>query len=259
MQQRYFLELSYRGTNFHGWQRQNNAMSVQETLETALSKVQKIETGLLGCGRTYTGVHASQYFAHFDAQEPLSTNFLPHLNSLVAPDIFVSKVHAVHEQAHARFDARQRAYNYFLHLQYDPFLRGLSTEYVHHALDFDRMNEAAQLLLKFTDFAGYQKTGSGSKTSICRLDHAQWQPAQSVIPTGSKTECWVFQIVADRFLRGMVRLIVGSLLEVGRGRVSLEQFEETVAARKRFDRMTAAPPDGLYLSRIHYPYLNPPA
>jgi len=257
MPQRYFLELAYRGTHFHGWQRQHNAMSVQETLEKALSAVLQTPTGILGCGRTDTGVHAAQYFAHFDAPDGLPQTALAHLNGLVSPDIIVHRIHEVHDKAHARFDATQRAYDYYLHLRPDPFRTGLSTCYPYFPLDFDRMNEAAALLLTITDFPGFQKTGSGAKTSLCRLDQALWHPVQTDYPVRACSDAWVFRIAADRFLRGMVRMVVGSLIEVGRGRVSVREYAETIAAGKRFARITAAPPDGLYLSRVHYPYLNP--
>jgi len=257
MPARFFLELAYRGTQFHGWQRQHNAISVQETLEKALGTVLKTPTAIIGCGRTDTGVHAAQYFAHFDAPDGLPATALPHLNGLVAPDIVVHRIHAVAEKAHARFDATQRAYDYYLHLRHDPFRKGLSTCYPYFKLDFDRMNQAAAELLQHKDFPGFQKTGSGAKTSLCRVDQAEWQPVITDYPVRGCSDAWVFRIAADRFLRGMVRMIVGSLFEVGRGHISLEEYAETVAAGRRFDRITAAAPDGLYLSRVHYPYLNP--
>ncbi len=263
MPKRFFLELSYRGTNFHGWQRQHNAGSVQEHLEKALSEVLRQPSYVLGCGRTDTGVHAAQYFAHFDLSDEagIPPSFLAHLNSLCGRDLAVHALHPVHESAHARFDAVQRAYDYFLHLNRDPFREGLSTTYPFLKLNVERMNEAAALLLRQQSFGGFQKTGSDAKTAICRLDQAVWEPLSGDFPPQmlkkGSGEAWVFRIAADRFLRGMVRMVVGALLEVGRGRISVEQFGQTIAAEKRFDRMTAAPPDGLYLSRVHYPYLNP--
>ncbi len=257
MPQRFFLELAYRGTQFHGWQRQLNAMSVQETLEMALSTVLKTSTAIIGCGRTDTGVHAGQYFAHFDAETELPEHILAHLNGLTGPDIAIHALHPVHDRAHARFDAVQRVYRYYLHLRRDPFRNGLSTCYPYRILNFELMNRAAAMLLDYGDFPGFQKTGSGAKTSRCKLVQAEWISLETDYPVHSRGHAWIFTISADRFLRGMVRMIVGSLIEVGKGSVSLEEFSETLAAGRRFNRITAAPPDGLYLSRVHYPYLNP--
>ncbi len=258
MSQRFFLQLAYRGSSYHGWQRQHNAHSVQEALEAALQQVLRSPTALIGCGRTDTGVHASRYYAHFDAAEALPANFLPHLNSLVRPDIVAHALHPVHANAHARFDAVLRVYVYYLHHFEDPFLRGLSTSNPFDRLDMERMNEAAECLPALSDFTSFMKTGSSAKTARCRVQYARWEPLSQPFPEGGSGEMWLFRIAADRFLRGMVRLIVGALMEVGRGRLSPEEFRQTVASGQRFRYATSAPPDGLYLSQVHYPYLNPP-
>lgn len=252
--QRYFLELAYLGTPFNGWQRQPNADTVQGRIEDALRVLTREETLITGCGRTDTGVHAASYFAHFDLPEAhagLATSLCERLNGLLPKAIRIHAAHPVHADAHARFDAVQRAYAYRLHRREDPFLDGYSFRYPYAAWNLDAMNAAADGLRRVGDFSSFMKTGSDAKTPHCRVDLAFWEPDPQ---TPKASEGWVFRIAADRFLRGMVRLVVGGLLEVGRERLSPEAFLETVHKGERFQRSTAAPAHGLYLHRIRYPY-----
>lgn len=248
---RVFLELAYHGQAFNGWQRQPGARTVQGELETALATLARAPVEVTGCGRTDTGVHAATAFAHADLPGEALTRAREGLNGLLPRGIRVRGVHPVHAEAHARFDAVQRAYAYRLHRKPDPFLEGLSHAWPYPEWDLAAMNRAADHLRGFSDFRSFQKTGSDAKTARCRVDLAFWEPDPLAPP---ESEGWVFRIAADRFLRGMVRLVVGALFEVGRGRLSPAAFRDTVASGERFARSTAAPAHGLYLHRIRYPY-----
>jgi tRNA pseudouridine38-40 synthase len=253
--QRYFLELAYFGTPFKGWQRQPDTDTVQGRIEEALRVLTREDIAITGCGRTDTGVHASNYFAHLDLPEAMQPKLegvlTERLNGLLPKAIRIHCAYPMHADAHARFDAVQRAYAYRLHRREDPFLEGYSYRYPYPEWDLDAMNKAADGLRRIGDFTSFMKTGSDAKTPHCRVDLAFWEPDPQA-PKAS--EGWVFRIVADRFLRGMVRLIVGAILEVGRGRLSPEAFLDTVVQKERFQRSTAAPAHGLYLHRIRYPY-----
>lgn len=243
---RYFIELSYRGTNFHGWQIQENAHSVQAELNKALSILLKEGTSTLGAGRTDTGVHAKFFVAHFDtARQDLSSNesFIYHLNQILPFDISVKAIRKVKPEAHARFDAISRTYHYYICRDKDPFWRELAWLY-HGTLDVDLMQKAANTLFNYDDFTSFSKVGSDNKTSICKITTAKWE---------SKENLLIFEITADRFLRNMVRAIVGTLVEVGRGKITLEKFEEIIAAKNRSLAGTSAPAEGLYLTDIKYP------
>ncbi|MCH5225082.1 MAG: tRNA pseudouridine(38-40) synthase TruA [Muribaculaceae bacterium] len=258
---RYFLELAYNGDAFHGWQSQPNASSVQETLEGALSKILRAPTKITGAGRTDTGVHARQMFAHFDTLSQIcdAKGFLISLNSLLGKNIAVSNVLKVAEEAHARFDATQRTYKYFITFNKNPFLHEFCWKSPSH-LDIDLMNRAAELLLSTSDFTSFAKLHSDVKTNICDVSEALWRPINEDPEAneflGNLDEGIVFTISADRFLRNMVRAIVGTLVDVGRGKMSISQFQEIINKRDRCSAGTSMPPQALYLWRIRYPYVN---
>lgn len=249
---RYFIYFSYCGTRYHGYQIQPNALSVQEEMERALSTILRLPVSLVAAGRTDTGVHARMMVAHFDLpQEQETTSLVARLNSLLPPDIAAEKMVAVADSAHARFDALSRTYEYRVTLRKEPFDIGQVTR-LYKKPDFDLMNEAAQHLLKVRDFASFCKAHSDNKTTICNVHRAFWQQQDEAR--------WVFTIEADRFLRNMVRAIVGTLLEVGRGRMSIEEFIDIIEKHDRRAAGESMPPDGLYLTNICYPtaiFLHP--
>ncbi len=243
---RYFAELRYDGAAYCGWQRQPDQPTVQQTLERALSTLLRFPVELTGAGRTDTGVNASYYVAHFDVENPLihPAELLYKLNFLLPPDIAVGTLTPVPDGAHARFSAREREYRYFIEPRKNPFTRGGSWQY-YVPLDVGRMNEAAAMLLEFDDFTSFAKLNSNNRTNICHILRAEW----CVEPSG--TLC--FTIRADRFLRNMVRSVVGTLVDVGRGRYTPEQFREIIAARDLSRSSGGAPAQGLFLSDVRYP------
>ena len=243
---RYFAELRYDGAAYCGWQRQPDQPTVQQTLEQALSTLLREPVEVVGAGRTDTGVNASYYVAHFDTSFPIDNlrQLLYKLDFLLPPDIAVGTLTPVPDEAHARFSAREREYRYFIEPRKNPFTRSGSWQY-YVPLDVDRMNEAAAMLLEFEDFTSFAKLNSNNHTNICRILRADWQTE----PSGTLR----FTIRADRFLRNMVRAIVGTLVDVGRGRYTPEQFREIVAARDLSRSSGGAPAQGLFLSDVRYP------
>lgn len=244
---RYFMTLAYRGAPFHGWQVQPGAVSVQGVLEDALATLLRTPTPVTGAGRTDAGVNASMMVAHFDMCSggiPASA-LLRGLNSIVGPDIAVHSIREVHADAHARFDATERTYHYKAVEQKSPFLYPLT--WYTRPLDYDAMNEAARLLLTTEDFTSFAKLHSDVKTNICHVTRAEWVPDPT---TGGMT----FIISANRFLRNMVRAVVGTLVDVGRGKLSTEDFAAIIAAKDRCAAGTSMPPEALYLANIRYPY-----
>ncbi|MFN5295141.1 MAG: tRNA pseudouridine(38-40) synthase TruA [Flavobacteriales bacterium] len=243
---RYFMHISYDGTNYHGWQRQLNSHSVQEEIEGALRKLLRQERVVsVGCGRTDSGVHARDFYLHFNAEKPIENkaDIFFKLNMLLPKDIGLYGLWQVDYLAHARFDANERSYEYHIHQKRDPFIERFSTFYPWE-LDVPKMNEAAQLMLNYSDFAAFCKTGGGQKTTLCDLRKAYWVQDDYKL---------VFHITADRFLRNMVRAVVGTLIEVGRGKITLEQFQAIVEGGKRTKAGESVPPQGLHLTRINYP------
>ncbi len=248
---RYFFHIAYNGLNYHGWQRQPNALTVQEVIEDVFKKVLKTATSVNGCGRTDAGVHASQYFFHADMVETGVDELLFKLNRTLPPDITVFDIIPVDDRANARFDAIQRSYDYFIHLRKDPFLQGSSALYSDMDLDISRMKAAVELLPKYEDYYAFCKSPASFKHTICRVSTAHlW-----VDKSGERLR---FQISANRFLTGMIRIIVGRLLEIGTGRMSLEAFEGHLRDKKTPRIITGAHPQGLYLSKVVYPYLELP-
>lgn len=242
---RYFAELSYKGTDYNGWQRQDNAPSVQRTLEDALSVLLRDAVAVTGAGRTDTGVHAAYYVAHFDTGMPVADcgGFVRRLNSILPHDIAVSALTPVADEAHARFDAVEREYRYYILSRKDPFRRATSWQY-YVPLDVDAMNAAAAALTRAADFTTFSKLHSNNKTDICDVSHATW------VRDGDSL---VFTIRADRFLRNMVRAIAGTLVDVGRGKIMAGQFASILEARDRSLASGSAPAQGLFLTDVRYP------
>ncbi len=241
---RYFLQLAYRGTNYHGWQRQPNGLSVQEVIETALTTVLRQPISLVGSGRTDAGVHAGEQFAHFETDALLPAQLLQSLNRLIPPDIAVYECFPVRADDHARYTATFRYYQYQIIRRKDPFREGLSYLFT-HPLNVTRMNEAARRLLQYTDFESFSKVKTDVRTFNCRIDRAYWEERS----TGDL----LFHIRADRFLRGMVRAIVGTLLLVGQERLSVADVDRIILARNRKQAGRAVPAEGLSLVEVGYP------
>ncbi|MFD2934453.1 tRNA pseudouridine(38-40) synthase TruA [Spirosoma flavum] len=241
---RYFLQLAYRGTNYHGWQRQLNGLSVQEVLETALTTVLRQPIAIVGSGRTDAGVHAGEQFAHFEVDTILPAHLLRSINSLIPSDIAVYDCFPVRSDDHARFTATFRYYQYQISRWKDPFRDGLVYVFT-MPLAIDRMNEAAKLLLHYTDYESFSKVKTDVRTFICQIEWAYWEQKNN----GDL----VFHIRADRFLRGMVRAIVGTLLAVGQDRLSVAEFEQIILARNRKRAGHAVPAEGLSLVEVGYP------
>ncbi|KAA6324233.1 tRNA pseudouridine synthase A [termite gut metagenome] len=243
---RYFIYLAYDGTNYHGWQIQPNGISIQECLMKALSTFLRQETEIVGAGRTDAGVHASLMTAHFDYEgDVLHTGILAEkLNCLLPPDISVYKVCEVKDDAHARFDAVARTYNYYVTTMKIPFNRQYRHR-IYGELDFERMNEASRILFDYSDFTSFSKLHTEVKTKLCKITHAEW--------TKENETTWVFTIRANRFLRNMVRAIVGTLYEVGRGKLSVEDFRKIIEQKDRCKAGSSAPGHALFLTNIEYP------
>lgn len=240
---RFFIELSYNGKNYHGWQIQPGAISVQEVLERALSTLLRAETKVTGAGRTDTGVHARQIYAHFDSTHKIDTTQLKQrLNSFLPKDIAVGSIFPVQDDAHARFDAVEREYEYVISLVKDPFLSGL-TYYLHLEPDLDLMNKAALLLLSHNDFQCFSRSKTDVKTYHCKVIKASWRRDGNVL---------IFTIAADRFLRNMVRAIVGTLLDVGHGKTNIKEFQDILDSKNRSKAGASAPAQGLFLTSVQY-------
>ena len=241
---RYFLEIAYDGGRFHGWQVQPNALSVQEVLEDCLGKILRETISTTGSGRTDTGVHASQQFVHFDTAQQLDPQHIIYrLNRILPDDISAYNLYLVTDEAHARYDAFARTYHYYITLTKNPFKRQYAW-YHSRTLEVEKMNQAAAILLKYEDFTTFSKVKGDTKHYRCNMYEAVWR---------QEGEELVFTIRANRFLRGMVRLVVGALVDVGRGKLSIEAFEQIIASQDRSKASGAAPAEGLYLARVEYP------
>lgn len=241
---RYFITLSYDGTNYHGWQVQPNADSVQARLNDALSKLLAAETECVGAGRTDAGVHASMMVAHFDTDRELDCeNFAFRLNRIVPKDIAVQRVERVADEMHARFSAKSRTYHYYVYTRKNPYRRHYATQ-LHFSPDYDAMNEAAKELLRVEDFTSFSKVNNDQKTNICDVTRAQWVQV--------KDDMWRFEITANRFLRNMVRAVVGTLLEVGRGRMTKDEFCRVISQKDRCSAGESVPGNALFLVDIKY-------
>ncbi len=245
---RYFLELSYRGTNYSGWQIQQNAVSVQEKVNAAISLITQKQTETTGCGRTDTGVHSTQFFAHFDVDNQIidAFSFVYQVNGILPFDISIKALHPVDDAAHARFDAVKRTYRYYVHTYKNGFLADFSGCYF-KKVNINLLNEACLLLKAHTDFAAFCKANAQNKTNVCHIHEAGWAENEGV---------YCFEISADRFLRGMVRALVGTMIDVASEKTTLNQFEEIILSKDRRNAGAAAPACGLYLTKVDYPYLK---
>ncbi|MDA9554778.1 tRNA pseudouridine(38-40) synthase TruA [Pelobium sp.] len=248
--QRYFLELAYEGTAYHGWQKQPNALAVQEVLEKVLETYFRKPVETLGCGRTDTGVHATLFYAHFDLDEALSpekiSKSIKGINALLPDDIAIKRIIAVHHDAHARFDATLRAYEYHIHFQKDPFKTNKSW-LMRDELDLEAMNKAAGIILEYQDFGAFCKSHADNFTNICEVSVSHWEQISDGL---------VYHIKANRFLRNMVRAIVGTLVDVGRGKIVPEAMHQIIQSQNRSAAGTSVPACGLYLTAVNYPYIS---
>lgn len=240
---RYFLDLSYKGTNFHGWQIQPNAKSVQEELESALSTILRTETSIIGSGRTDTGVHAKQQIAHFDSVSSIDPDQLTYkLNSFLGADIAVHQIYEVKDTAHARFDAKKRTYRYYLNTTKNPFTQE-SSYHFSPALKIAQIEKACEIIRKWQNFECFSKVHTEVNTFNCDIFEANWKQIETQ---------HIFTISANRFLRGMVRAIVGTLLDVGTEKTSIEQLEDILKSNDRSKAGRAAPAQGLFLESVEY-------
>lgn len=248
---RYFIHLAYNGAKYHGWQRQPTSISVQEVLELAVSTIINKPTAITGCGRTDTGVHASQYYAHFDIEGDLPKAFQFRLNNFVPPDIIIHQVFLVEAQQHSRFDAHYRAYAYHLSWNKDPFRQTTLLHYpIARKIDPKKVQEAAALILNYDEFTPFCKTNSDAKTMRCELYQSEWQFEENE---------WIYHIAANRFLRGMVRLIVGMCLSVGQGKMSLESVKIAMDNQSHLKKSLSVEPQGLFLVEVKYPFIDHPS
>jgi tRNA pseudouridine38-40 synthase len=243
---RYFIFLSYRGTQYHGWQAQPNSVTIQKILDKALSTILSEEISTTGAGRTDTGVHALMFCAHFDSKSDYLANrknIVYKLNGYLPPDISVNRIRMVKSDTNARFSAISRTYKYFITRHKNPFSLD-SAWFVHGNIFVDKMNEAASILNRYNEFTSFSKLHSDNKTDICKISYAKWDEIDDKL---------VFTITADRFLRNMVRAIVGTLVDVGTGKIDIKMFEEIILACDRSKASKSAPAKGLFLSGIEYP------
>ncbi len=243
---RYFLELSYNGKNYHGWQVQPEAITVQGTVNRAISTILQENISVIGAGRTDAGVHASQMFAHFDTDKIIDENFSYKLNAILPNDIVIIKTKQVSLDAHARFDAINRSYEYHIWLGRNPFLLDTTWQLQYQNIDVTAMNQAARILFEYEDFECFSKVKTDVNTFICKITQAVWKYDKNKL---------TFYISADRFLRNMVRAIVGTLLEVGLGKKSIENFREVIESKNRCKAGTSVPAKGLFLTNVSYTYL----
>jgi len=281
MAARYFLHLSYDGTNYCGWQVQANAPSVQQTINEALQKLLGHHIASMGCGRTDTGVHAKDFYMHFDAEKEIEDkkDFLFRLNCVLPDDITIFRIIDVEEKAHTRFDATERTYEYYVHFHKSSFIKRFSFYQGFYQIDWEKVLQATEFLKTVQDFTSLCLPSEDFKTNICLIKEAKWDilPSHHLIlkpydysdtstplvfpsPLGEGArgadEVLRFTVTSNRFLRGMIRKIVGTVLMVGKGRITLDEFKQTVSDKKDFRIHYLAPPNGLFLSKIRYPYIN---
>ena len=250
---RFFLKISFQGSAYHGWQIQPHDVSVQETIEKALAMVLRHETPITGAGRTDAGVNATTMYAHFDTEKPITDLKLlaRSLNGILPQDIAIHEIIPVDGTAHARFDATSRTYHYYAHTGKSPLLRATSWQ-CNPQLNFNLMNEAAAKLLDYEDFTSFSKLHTDVKTNNCHITEALWQRCESI---DTNVQQWVFTITADRFLRNMVRAIVGTLVEVGMYKITVEEFCRIIEKKDRCAAGTSMPAHALYLWDVKYPYI----
>lgn len=246
--QRYFIHLAFVGTNYNGWQIQKNAPSVQETLNNGLKTIFRKTINVIGCGRTDTGVHAWQFYAHFDLDTKLTIKAInksvDKLNALLPKDIVIFDLIPVTNEASTRFDAISRTYKYHIITSKNPFEEEFAYHFVLGNLNIDLMNKGAKILLNYSDFTSFSKLHTQVKTNNCKIYSALWE---------EKNKKFIFTITADRFLRNMVRAIVGTLIDVGRGKTSLKEFIDIIESKNRSNAGYSVPAKGLFLNEVKYP------
>lgn len=244
---RYFIQLAFDGTNFKGWQQQNKVLTVQNTINAAISTILKEEINVTGCGRTDAGVHAHHFFAHFDTRKLLDhqirIDLTKRLNGYLSYDIALQEIIPVMNEAHARFDALSRTYKYYISRVKDPFIVKYSYDF-REKLNIGLMNKGAGLIRQYKDFTSFSKVNTQTKTNICKISEAYWEETADVL---------VFTITADRFLRNMVRAIVGTLLDIGRGKTKLSDLATIIESRDRSNAGPSVPAQGLFLHEVQYP------
>lgn len=248
---RYFFHIGYNGFNYHGWQKHAPHSTIQEVLEVHISKLLKTPAAILGCGRTDAQVHASQYFFHLDSEKELNKEIAFRLNKILPVDISVFDIIPVDNNSHARFDATQRTYDYFIHTYKDPFLSHFSSLYPDKYLRGDKIKEALALLTQHNDYRAFCKSPDKNESTICNITSAK-------LFTDRKGDKLRIQISSNRFLRGMIRAIVAKLLKIGTGEMSVNEFENHLSSKKAKPNIEFAAPQALYLSKVVYPYLNVP-
>lgn len=240
---RYFLEVSYKGTNYSGFQSQKNANSIQEEVEKAFAILHKEKAVLTGSSRTDAGVHALQNFFHFDFEKSLHPQLVYKINAILPEDIVVKSIKQVHSDAHCRFDAVSREYKYFVYRQKDPFLRDRAYYYP-YKINIEKLQQAAAILTEYQDFTSFSKRNTQVKTFVCQIQRSEWF---------QENQCLVYNVKANRFLRGMVRALVATMLKVGRGTIDLEEFKRIVEAKDCTQASFAVPATGLFLIAVNYP------
>lgn len=242
---RYFIEFSYNGKNYFGYQIQPNAISVQEELEKALSTILREEIKTTGAGRTDTGVHAKKIFAHFTTEKVLDHDFTRRLNSFLPQDISIKRIFQVKDDFHARFDATFRTYEYYISLEKNPFTEESAWQHWRKPLDINKMNEGCKILFEYEDFTSFAKLHTDNKTNLCKMYKAEWEQ------NGTELK---FTVSANRFLRNMVRAIVGTMVEVGSGKIQPEDLRKVIEDKHRNSAGTSAPAHGLYLVDVGYDF-----
>ncbi len=248
---RYFLHIGYKGTNYRGWQRQKRVITIQEIIENSLKQIFKYEITCLGCGRTDAGVHAAQYFFHIDLKEEYQMDLKFILNKMLPNDISVFDIIKMEGKPHAQFDATERTYNYFIHTRKDPFLSDLSSYYLIDDIDLNLIKEATSIIPNYSDFRALCKTPDKHTSTICNLKSIK------LFHNQDKDRLRI-QFTSDKFLKSMIRIIVYKLLEIGTGKLSIEEFENNLKSTETLPFTNLAYPQGLYLSEISYPFINIP-
>lgn len=249
---RYFFHIGYNGYNYQGWQKQPQIISVQFTLETLLSQILKTNISIVGCGRTDAQVHASQFFFHADIEDTWDYDLLFRLNKNLPPDIAVFEIIPMTGLPHARLDAVSRTYNYFIHTYKDPYLHNLSSLYLDKHLNLDEMKRAVAILPRYDNYRAFCRKPALHRTTVCKITSAN-------LYRDTHADSIRFEISANRFLSGMIRIIVQKLLQIGRGELSVDEFESHLIHKEAPDVTRGAHPQGLYLSQVKYPFLEIPS
>jgi len=246
---RYFFHIAYKGTNFHGWQRQSKVLTIQETIEAKLEQFFKYKIPCLGCGRTDAGVHASQYFFHIDLKNEIDDELIFILNKALPKEISVLDIIKMDSEYHAQFDAKERTYNYFIHTERNPFLEDLSSYYPLNNLDLKKVKQASDILLNYQDYRAFCRTPDRHDNTICNLSSVK-------LFFNTEKDRFRVQFTSNKFLKSMIRIIVSKFIDIGNGKLSIEEFEYYLKSKETPKYNTLAFPQGLYLTKIKYPFLD---